>query len=798
MRKMWKKTLILFLTAAMTLGGCGSVPVEAPELIEYEFGGENYRPVTRSDMGARVNYSIVVVPVEDPYFWETDVQIKRVTVEVGQYVQAGDVLAEAENGDVEDRLAAERSYLQLLQQQDDLEKKIAKSSHEQTEFEIAGMSAMGDKKGAEKAMEGLARFEEDMRYEQEMRDSEITVVRKNIAELEKLQQDGQLRAKRSGYVTYVKNYENSNMAGKDEGIVVVAREGERYLQVENPQVISDLKYGTRTYSVGIDGKEYELEALEYTKEEKTVLDLKKAFTGYARFVRKDGGELPENGTWLPLYGDKQDRREVLVIGLDSLMADNEGEFVYVRTEKGREVRRIKTGRTDNALRQTEVLEGLSEGEWVFYTTNYSKVRADDILTLTSSEYPYIGDDVIYNLVTKSVEIDYAKQRGIVITADRMVGETVEAGDLLYSIRTENTRAELQSLQNRINSLQENESRAEARYNKSVEDMQKTIEETKLLEAWRRQQLLDLEAAAKEQAQTGTDAEEEEDEETPLSEAARRAAEYGVIRPDYLSFVDPYGSAQLEKTLEQMQYSRELEKASYNYQLKEARKTLQKAKENNDGQGVVSVYAEHSGVLKHYKAAAGDMLEANEKTYVIESEKRNSVVVKSTILLPLGTSVSFTGKTTGNVYEGKIVGTKADGRTFLSEVDGEPRVAYTEEAEESGFRTYYVRVEGEEFNLTGESFRVCVQEGIQYGGFEIPFDALNWENIEGENYSFVWCVKNGEQYKVYTEYDEASMPSPEFMFLPDVGEVTIYVTNGLKEGDELAVERGAMFIHDTIY
>ena len=81
---------------SVSLVACGTKYADAPALLEPVSGTESYREVSVGDVGAlKIAYGSIV-PTEHAVFWTTQVNVAEVLVDVGDYVEAGQVVATAD------------------------------------------------------------------------------------------------------------------------------------------------------------------------------------------------------------------------------------------------------------------------------------------------------------------------------------------------------------------------------------------------------------------------------------------------------------------------------------------------------------------------------------------------------------------------------------------------------------------------------------------------------------------------------------------------------------------------------
>ena len=83
---------LMSVLCAVSLVACGTKYADAPALLEPVSGTESYREVSVGDVGdLKIAYGSIV-PTEHAVFWTTQVSVAEVLVDVGDYVEAGQVV----------------------------------------------------------------------------------------------------------------------------------------------------------------------------------------------------------------------------------------------------------------------------------------------------------------------------------------------------------------------------------------------------------------------------------------------------------------------------------------------------------------------------------------------------------------------------------------------------------------------------------------------------------------------------------------------------------------------------------
>lgn len=753
--KLCKKTGTVLLCMSLLCAGCGRQTGELPELFEPVAGNASYRPVEYGRVGAVQILFATVVPTDYAHCFHTNVTVAEINVEIGDYVQAGDVLAYADREEAEKNLKQLQSELayenETWELQDKINQKeqkkleILKSQAEQTgqdrEEETAEEDAAGEDTTEEQTAEEqpgydhqLRVMEEQIRYDALLHEYRAGRLKEDIAKAQQVLADGTLRAQHSGYVTYTKNLAAGRQVGLDENIVVVSDEEDICLELKDmtvseytatPELVDcEVKY------IQVDGKEYAVKELNYTSEE--LIRAKAA--GFSPNVRLTCEALQELslGKNYPVYYQKGQSQTVLLIGKDSLYTDGEQYFVYVKQPDGEKVRRdITIGAQD--LYAAEVTGGLAEGEPVYYESDarmpvsyepYEVKRSDFSLNSIAFEYD-LADTMAFPFTS---EYEGTVSELFVEKQDR-----IHKGDLLCVIDTGEGRAALQEAQNRID--HENSS-----YQKQLEELENQMKE---LEGQEQDSVTDCE-------------------------------------------------------LEILKLKKQLAQAEHFYQAKQLQDHCDRLKEDNDGTGKMRIYAETDGTVSDIYLKPGDHVEAGEELLrMAESRKKLLLVRLKPLSNPPGDSKLIRAMERAVIADiGEQVSIQIDDRTYRGTCIGQAP------SESEGRKAYvYSDAQGCHISYSGDcgygypAFYVEMEEefyeNLKKGSY-VSYSALDMQDVvvlpetmlhtgqqaerPGTVFYYVWRVIDGELVKQYVTVD------PELSEYPDC-----VVLAGIKEGDVLARE-----------
>lgn len=478
-------SLLLSLCCLLLTSGCrGQGKQEIPALEEPAAANGAFRPVEQQSIGdLKVLYG-TVVPLEYGCFYEQPVEVRKIRVKVGEYVKKGAVIASAEVEQLQKQLEKLQLERENLVQNRDLAAQIAQLQQEKLSAEeipwqdVSGnLFSPGDVSENQvdwdatgelwkKRETELAVADENASYDTRLCEYKLQRIDVQIAQLQKLVADGALYAPHEGYVVYVKNTAVTTAAGAYENLAVIADREELCLELD--RTLEQYSYG-----------DYEVKYLQYAGTAYPVTELSygakaEALASAKGLYPKVRLALPEglgltSGEMCPVFYRQKAAEPVLAVGLDSLKGDQNAAYVYVRGENGsKEKRTIRIGERDSLY--AEVLEGLQEGEPVYYESGQSMPSSYAEYRAVLSDYAIENTAIKYQLAEDAAVWYTADREGIILELMVKEGEQVEKGALLYRLQSETGKAALTEA-----------SYALTREDKQYADTVEKLEKQKLLE-----------------------------------------------------------------------------------------------------------------------------------------------------------------------------------------------------------------------------------------------------------------------------------------------------------------------------
>lgn len=757
MRREKVRFLATLLIEILLFSGCsGKTVQDVAELIEPVAANAAYRPVELGTIGeTKVLYG-TVAPMEYCCFYDTTVNIERIAVDVGDYVEEGDVIAYADINVAKEELESLTLQLENLNQNYELNLKISQLKMAQSaamyesEIESLWNTVSGNVLAGEETLETdvsgndllesdlseidvsayvkrieeiqaqkktvLTTAQENLRYDEILHDYRINKSQEERKHKQEIIAEGTLRATHSGYVVYVKNLGVSTYASAYENIVVLADSEETYIELADKTID---KYGYKDYEVKylqLAGETYDVTELSYGTEAEL---LAKASGRYPN-VRLSCPEAPKLilGETYPIFYREKKTEEVPIIGLDSLKGEEDAYFVYVKGEEGeREKRFVTIGESDKYY--VQILSGLKEGELVYYESEARMPAEYTEYTVELSDYTIDNISRLYQLADEQV-IWYDAECGGTITEFAVKkGDEVEPGKLLYVMRSDAGKAALAAALNDIN-------RENTTYEETIKRLDKSF-----------------------------------------------SSETDEIAGKILGF------------------QKELEKINHVYRLRQLEKTYNDMAKNNDGNGKIYVYARQSGTVTQIEA--GEEAEVIEGSHVlsIANEASNKLSVEMTKLAEernypdniaeFGENITIT--VGDSVYEGVCTGWTAYRKVnkyYITVTEDGPQISF---CTDSGYANpaFYVEMEDESFyqNMpkAGKvTFSYVSMEDVIAVPTALVKEETNAKNPTRTDH-FVWCIVGDELVKQYVLINETY--SDENMTL---------ILSGVEAQDVLAWEK----------
>ncbi len=742
-----KAVLLITAIAIMTLNGCGEV-VQPPALEEPASANQAYRPVEKQLVG-KLNVAVGnVVPVEYCHFYKKVTVLKEIFCDVGEYVEEGEIIATADVKTLREELedvAAERALCVKLH---DARQPLYAINQDLVDIDKRSCVNVEDFKGAAECENRLNMEKENYVYDEKLYEYMLKQYDKRLADISKDIEDGSLRAKKSGYVTYVKNTAKDNVAKINEAVVIIADDSETYIEVPDLNLDNYLYRNFELQFALIGDKEVPIEEYTYSGDE-SVYAIAQGSYPNIRFKTENQKDLKVGDSVILCFYSKNRTKELCVAN-DSVNSDEGGSYVYVKGEDGtREKRYFMNGASDDYY--TIVTDGLTEGEEVYYVQEAASPARYKEYTVERSDYRQMLESGNVKKAETLNTAYFAPCSGSVEDIPVSLGTKVKKGDVLLAIDSGGGAAAISDIENE-------RKRAASEYEKKINSLD--------------QEAYDLNAQIK---------------LTTIETAMNHLCE-----PEYIfqteRMKDQAKIAVIEKQLAQIEYEADTQK--YNRQLSRIRK-------NNDGNGKISIVAEEDGVVSGIYVKKGMVIKKGEENDLLISCTHTSPD-KVAVSLNKTVSLKITGKTEGTAAIGSFAQVTAGGKTYegrcVSNAWNGKSYAFTEEdkakvstvtMDDHADGTIIVAIDQADFEglEEGKDCRASVNTLTLKDAIVLPGRLVYTEETKsGADRSFVWKIIDGSPVKQYV------IKGTDFGI--GNGQTTV-ILSGLSEGDVLADEQRQM-------
>jgi len=355
------KCLIVCLLSACLLTSCTLLPQEetvrtAPVVRSYTRPEYYTVEVERGDLIdiAKVSCNYVPVQTASLSFVLDDEYIDRYMVQTGDTVEAGQLLAQLQLGDLEAQIAALKNDIAVIDLQTAHEQKQYDLELRRLEITTAQMDEAEKKEAYDQAQETY------IRTVQSLQDS-LTYQQLMLAALEGDLAQRQIRAPFGGTITRVADFKEGDKSEFGIGVITLVdstrsifRASTEYWDRFTPGDSHQIAVRKETYDAVV------VSAAELGLEEPVREAGKRSYVYFAltqpSFELKDG----DTGT-LEIVLDE--RLDVLHVPAKAVSAANGEPIIYYLREDGMKAYKyVETGRTIDA--RTEIISGLEEGESV--------------------------------------------------------------------------------------------------------------------------------------------------------------------------------------------------------------------------------------------------------------------------------------------------------------------------------------------------------------------------------------------------------------------------------------------------
>lgn len=441
----------------MLIGGCGSKKTETiPDLEEPAASNASYQQVTYGNIGTTNVLLGTAVPKEYGQAYEANVTVTKILVEPGDTVEKGDVLAYADVDEAsasrkakQQELSHENTVYELNQKINQLQQNKLANQQEAAvvdDTQEAITEESPQETGTENITSQIAVLQENGRYDTKLHEYRVQKLNEEIAALDDLIADGTLKANHSGEVVYTKSLTVSRNAGTGENVVVVADTEDLAIELKDVTV-QNYKYKDVLEKYMLQsGERVPVTEREYSTDE---LVLAKINNNYPNvLIEKPEGVELKAGELYPIYFEEKRAEHVLLVGNNSLYQEDGENYVYVGTgDDTREKRKVTTGVSDD--HNTQIVEGLEEGEAVYYETMERMPSDYTEYMVERSDFQVENHGLKYGRADKNARVYLTEKEGEIVKIAVEKDAEVKKGDLLYIIDTGEGKAAITEAANAI-------------------------------------------------------------------------------------------------------------------------------------------------------------------------------------------------------------------------------------------------------------------------------------------------------------------------------------------------------------
>ena len=359
---MRKKIFAILMISLVFLSGCKAEEEVIPVLKAPVQGKMETAVVSRGDIFELTTYDAKVYPDLLVVYPEIDSTLEEITINLGQDVEIGDVLARLNNKqlskqieELEDTIEDTKANNNFNNMQQELDIQIMelnimqKIAANASELEIAQMQAE------------LEKLEINRRQRIKRQEFDLKKLQEKLDEVKKELESTTIKAPASGKVVYVNTFDTGVWVSKDNPFIIITDESKLHIQSKYIDKNTYIFAG-EVYAL-INGKRYEveyipLEAEEIAKMEDNGIELE------SRFDIKGDWDGIASGDYVCICLKNKVKENVLNIPKNALYSDAEGNFVYRMNDDGTFGRcNVETGIETDI--QIEITSGLEEGDVIY-------------------------------------------------------------------------------------------------------------------------------------------------------------------------------------------------------------------------------------------------------------------------------------------------------------------------------------------------------------------------------------------------------------------------------------------------
>ena len=761
------------------LSGCAASDrvYDEPELIEPVALSRIFRKPIYRDIKDVKSLEGVAVPKDYPQYYKDGMTISSIKVKVGDYVKKGDIIAQGENDFYSSQLEDKSDEVESISGESNIQSDIDNINIQIEQLRKADCEETGDAEGVSAADTNISLYEEDKRYNQEVAAYKVETGNASKNALDEKMDASTLVANKSGYVTFVRDISEDDYVSAYENVVIISDPDDLYIECRNSSdKFIDKGEFDEMYTY-VDGVKTELKYMDYSQE---ALSLSQV-TGKTLFARFKTDKKLTMGDRYLIVLKRVIAENVLTIETGMITTDGLSRYVYVKKGEDVERRDIEVGFKNNYY--AEVKYGLDEDTEIsyplesFYPENYKEVEVETATVSVAASSKFV---LLKNSQVKSYWTEYP---GKIESINVNVGDEVSAGDVLFTYSTENTGAKLGEISERINTLKKNHADTLEMYESMKQDSNSSDMGNESDEVTIDGEVMEIK----------TDKVDEGDKASPNNASDSDIPKTG----SHTSEISVLTKNNIDNRIS-------LENQSYEARLKALQKSYDSMGKNNDGNGLVTVYAEKDGVVKNLNVdqiKEGKVLK--NKQYILSvadigydemlvqmrkyKTEGELVIRKSTDdekegeynSAEIGQEIEI--EIDNQKYIGKAIGVNGSIKTdYITEEYGKPVFTFCTPGTEYRDQFYVSFQNGPDVKTINENIKdlEVTFKKSKYKGVPVLDRGVVYKEYINENQVnyYVWKVNDTELIKQYVELDSS-----------EYDEGLVVILDGLEVGDKIIRE-----------
>ncbi len=365
---------ILLVAVAMS-AGCTDEKEENNVVIELQESAINApqtTEVTRGDLEVSLTIDALIGPAIEQLTFEKKGEFSRFCVNLGQEVQAGDVIALSISRATEESIEEKQRELENLKRDYEYERAMLESNIELLNLQVKDLdekivfeeknSPMYNSLSVQtgRCREERKKLELELKQLGETYELELAHLEKQLANLVEKKNGNVIRAPYDGVIVALASVTYGDTIDTELYYAAIADTSVYYARCNyvNQGIVNAMQETV----FWMDGKEYPIEYLPM--DDKIYAEKKNnKETLYSEFIiTEPKGEI-EYGDYGKIKLISAVKKDVLLLPANAVMGDETGNYVYMDVEGSRQRVAVKKGSSDGIL--VEITEGLQEGDVVY-------------------------------------------------------------------------------------------------------------------------------------------------------------------------------------------------------------------------------------------------------------------------------------------------------------------------------------------------------------------------------------------------------------------------------------------------